>query len=149
MQVPPPEKLPVAKVKPDRVPGLSEANPGSLGFLATQPRPRECEETKPAAMVEAAPTTEPRAVLEIEELVPLSADLIRRQFRLLSERYARTKVEALGTDFVMMAQAKHDAVRRAAEALIAEFGEPLEPATATPPSADLRANPDLDAVFGG
>ena len=48
-----------------------------------------------------------------------------------------------------MADRKRADLRRAAEALIAPFGVPLDPPAAPPQPADLRHNPDLDDVFGG
>jgi tellurite resistance protein len=91
---------------------------------------------------------EQRAALEIDPTAPLSADLIRRQFRLLSERYSKEKLAGLGVEFVAMAERKRAAALAAANELIAQFGEKLEPATEIEPSSGLRDNPDLDAVFG-
>jgi uncharacterized tellurite resistance protein B-like protein len=97
----------------------------------------------------AALTSEERlALLEIDLSTPLSADLLRRQYHLLMERYAAEKVAALGPEFVAMADSKRTAIRAAASGLLETLGEPLEttpPATAPP---ELRHNPDLDAMFG-
>ena len=49
--------------------------------------------------------------MEIEPSLPLTADLIRRQFNLLSERYAEDKFTFAGPEFVAMARNKRDAVR--------------------------------------
>jgi uncharacterized tellurite resistance protein B-like protein len=97
-----------------------------------------------------APLTEPecRAALEIAAETPLSVDLIRRQCRLLSDRFAPDKFTAHGPDFVKMAADKRDKAERAARHLLAGYNEPLEPPAAPPPPADLRHNPDLDDVFG-
>ena len=73
---------------------------------------------------------------------------MRRRFTLLSERLDPSRAATLGPEFAALAAEKRDRVRRAAEALMARFGEPLEKA-APPPPADLRHNPDLDDVFGG
>jgi tellurite resistance protein len=88
------------------------------------------------------------AALEIDPGVPLSADLVRRQFRLLSERLSPEKFATAGVEFVSMAEQKRAAVLAAARALIAPFGEELERPKEDPPHAGLRDNPDLDAVFG-
>lgn len=90
---------------------------------------------------------DPRAVLEISEGVTLSADLIRRQYRLLRERYDPAKMERLGPEFVAIARNKRDAVEAAAACLIQRFGEPLELPETGPSPADLRHNPDLDQLF--
>jgi hypothetical protein len=101
-----------------------------------------------APRVPAAAPSDPRAVLEIDSSTPLTAELIRRQFHLLSERFAAQKVESLGREFVDMARAKQAAIRQAAEALLRPLGEPLEIAAVQQPRA-LRENPDLDAILGG
>jgi uncharacterized tellurite resistance protein B-like protein len=88
------------------------------------------------------------ALLEIAPSTPQSADLVRRQYHLLMERYAAEKVAAMGPDFVAMADSKRTAIRAAASALLEKLGEALE---TTPPAAapqELRHNPDLDAMFG-
>ncbi len=89
-----------------------------------------------------------RDTLGIEAGVPLSADLIRRQFRLLSERYNDTRFSGTDAEFARLAEAKRKSLRRAAEWLIKSFGEPLDSPTTTQPPPDDRHNPDLDAVFG-
>jgi hypothetical protein len=91
---------------------------------------------------------ESRAVLEIAPETPLGVDLIRRQYRLLSGRFAPEKFASHGPEFVTMAAEKRTRVERAARHLLAEYNEPLEPPAASPPPADLRHNPDLDDVFG-
>jgi hypothetical protein len=78
----------------------------------------------------------------------VSADLIRRQYHLLSERYTPEKFESAGPDFVAVAQGKREAVVEAARALIEPFGEPLEDAARPAEPPELRHNPDLDAMFG-
>lgn len=87
------------------------------------------------------------AVLEIDPALPLSADLIRRQYNLLTERFAPEKFVHAGADFAAMAQAKRVAVHAAALALLEPLGEPLE--VREPAVQDLRQNPDLDAIFSG
>lgn len=86
-----------------------------------------------------------RTVLEIEATTPLSAELVRRQYNLLNDRYAPEKFAAAGAEFVQMAQGKRAALLAAAQALLAPLQEPLE--IAPPPVQDLRHNPDLDAMF--
>jgi uncharacterized tellurite resistance protein B-like protein len=89
-----------------------------------------------------------RATLEIAADMPLTVDLIRRQYRHLSDRYAPDKFGAHGPEFVQIATAKLDRVERAARQLLSAYNEPLEPPAAQPP-ADLRHNPLLDELFGG
>jgi hypothetical protein len=88
-------------------------------------------------------------ILEIPRSAEVSADLVRRQYNLLSERYAPSKVEAMGPEFVKMAEAKFAAVRRSASTLLEAIGERLDAALPISPPQDLRHNPDLDSVFGG
>lgn len=88
-------------------------------------------------------------VLEIPIGVPLSADLVKRQLNLLSERIAQDKVASMGTDFVKLAQTKRDTLHRAAESLLRAMGEKLENEPTRPPAQVMRQNPDLDEIFGG
>ena len=95
----------------------------------------------------AIPIVDHRAVLEIEPGMALDANLIRRRYAMLTEKMDPTKAAAMGPEFAKMAEAKRTALRAAAEALMAPFGEPLEKLAPEPPT-DLRHNPDLDDVFG-
>lgn len=90
---------------------------------------------------------DPRVALEIDAHVPLTPELVRRQYNLLMERYAPDKFDHLGNDFRIMAQTKRDAVQSAATQVLSVMGEPLQPPKSDGPS-ELRRNPDLDAVFG-
>lgn len=99
---------------------------------------------------QASPTNDQcLSLLEISAASPLSADLVRRQWNLLSQRLAPEKVASMGAEFVKLAQDKIEMLRRAAESLLDEMGEKLETGQPTPPVQDLRHNPDLDDVFGG
>ena len=89
-----------------------------------------------------------RVVLEIDIGVTLSADLVARHYNRLMERLAPEKAEALGAEFVQMAQQKRQEIEQAARLLIAQWNEELIPKIATPVNQDLRHNPDLDALFG-
>jgi uncharacterized tellurite resistance protein B-like protein len=97
-----------------------------------------------------APLTEPecRAALDIGPEIPLNLDLIRRQYRLLSDRFAADKFTNHGPEFVKMAAEKREKAERAARHLLTGYNEPLEPPAAPPPPRDMRHNPDLDDVFG-
>lgn len=86
--------------------------------------------------------------LEIDPMLTLTADLVRRQYHLLSERYDSDKLKPLGSDFVALAQAKRDRVAAAAAVLLASMGEKLEPPGQPVPPNELRHNPELDALFG-
>jgi uncharacterized tellurite resistance protein B-like protein len=114
--------------------------------LAPQPAaPPQPAPEKPVS----APTPDERlALLEIDSSIALSADLVRRQYHLLMERYAAEKVASLGPDFTAMADSKRTAIRAAAVALLEPFGEPLETAPPAEAPQELRHNPDLDAMFG-
>jgi uncharacterized tellurite resistance protein B-like protein len=94
------------------------------------------------------PATDPRVLLEIDAAVPLTVDLIRRQYNLLAARLAPEKVQALGGEFEIMAKSKRVGIRVAADALLAQFGEPLQLSAQAAGPAELRPNPDLDAMFG-
>jgi hypothetical protein len=88
-------------------------------------------------------------LLEIPTETLLSADLVRRQWNLLSDRLAPEKVASMGPEFVKLAQDKVALMRRAAESLLEAMGEKLETTPPAPSVQDLRHNPDLDDVFGG
>jgi len=110
-------------------------------------------EEKPRAspsVVAPVPVTmaaDPRAVLEIEPGTPLSVELIRRRYTLLTEKTDLVRASAMGPEFAKLAADKRQAVRAAAETLMAPFGEPLDKPTPAA-STDLRDNPMLDDVFG-
>jgi hypothetical protein len=110
-----------------------------------RPEPPKAREERRRSPVQAE--REHRSVLENEHYYPLSADLVRRQYRLLQERFAPEKVHAMGADVIATVKKKRDAIRVAAAALLEKMGEKLADETRSVP-ADLRANPDLDDVFG-
>jgi uncharacterized tellurite resistance protein B-like protein len=89
---------------------------------------------------------DPRAILEICSDIELSVELIRRQYNRLSAALAPERFTGAGAEFVAMADAKREAIRTAALALLKPFGADLDPKE-SPPSQDLRHNPDLDAMF--
>jgi predicted flap endonuclease-1-like 5' DNA nuclease len=93
-------------------------------------------------------TDQCRGILEIAPTVPLSPDLVRRQYHLLHEKYNPEKVVSLGPEFVEMTEKKRQDISIAANALIEQLGEKLELHTAEPSPKSLRENPDLDAAFG-
>lgn len=136
-----------------------------LGLTVAQEKPSQSILQFPAVSISAASATTPavpappppppaptpqqrRAALEIDPATPLTADLVRRQFNLLSERYAPDKFASAGPEFVALARTKFEAARESASALLDQLGEKLEakPPPAEPPA--LRHNPDLDAMFG-
>jgi uncharacterized tellurite resistance protein B-like protein len=94
-----------------------------------------------------APPPGHRVVLEIPPDAPLDPDLIRRRYANLPDKLDPAKAAAFGPEFARMAEQKRAAVRAAAEALIAPFGEPLEKPSPPPPT-DIRENALLDDVFG-
>lgn len=88
-------------------------------------------------------------VLEISAGTTVSADVVRRQWNLLSERLDPAKLTSMGPEFVELAQTKLAALRQAAEWILKAMGEKLDTKPATPPVLELRHNPDLDDVLGG
>ena len=88
------------------------------------------------------------AILEIDPNLSLSADLVRRQYRLLHERFDPAKMQGHGNETVAHFQEKRAKFEQAARFLLdslgAKFEEEAKPAAPT----DMRHNPDLDAVFG-
>jgi uncharacterized tellurite resistance protein B-like protein len=152
---PPPATLAPRPAPP--TPAPAPPRPAAPARVAAAALPRSAAATPsppPPPPPPPAPAAQPpagdewRALLEISAGAPLSADLVRRQYHLLVQRYAPERVASMGPEFVQMAAAKLAAARRAAEGLLAPLGEPLEVKAAAPP-ADLRHNPDLDDVFGG
>lgn len=89
-----------------------------------------------------------RETLEIALTTPLSIDLIRRQYRLLTERYDSSRLNQMDAEFRQLADSKRKSVLLAAEWLIKPFGEPLVMPDAPKPVTADRHNPDLDAIFG-
>ena len=113
------------------------------------PEPTRPMPAPPAAVLDGSPASpDPRTMLEIDPSAELTADLIRRKYNLLSSRLTAEKVEAMGPEFVAMAQSKREAMRAAAEGLLRPFGEPLERPDAPAEPTELRHNPDLDKMFG-
>src|SRR5262249_27052147 len=69
------------------------------------PEPKQFERAPLVAAPDPpSPPSDPRALLEIDSSVRLSADLIRRQYHLLSARLAPEKVESMGQEFVAMVE---------------------------------------------
>lgn len=104
------------------------------------PPPPPPEPAKPVA-------PDPREVLGIPAKAEITADLVRRRYRLLTDQYDPEKAKTLGPEFAAMAEAKRAAVQAAAEELLAPLNEPLVAPAAPPPPSDLRHNPGLDDLF--
>jgi hypothetical protein len=118
----------------------------SLSVAATAGRQEPLNDHKPRTE---ANRQELVAILEIDASMTLSADLIRRQYNLMMERYDAEKFKTAGPEFVALATQKRTAALAAATRLLEEFGEKVEtpgPAAAAP--QEMRHNPDLDAMFG-
>jgi uncharacterized tellurite resistance protein B-like protein len=86
--------------------------------------------------------------LEIQRTTPLSADLIRRQWNLISKRFDLDRAAKMGAKHVILVEADLAALRQAAAFLLEPMGEMLEINPSSPASKELRHNPDLDDVFG-
>lgn len=89
----------------------------------------------------------PRSLLEIDEEVALTAELVRRGFFAVTDKLDPSKAAQLGPEFAEMAEEKRALVRQAAEVLLKGLGAELE-IPESPVQVDLRHNPDLDSVFG-
>jgi uncharacterized tellurite resistance protein B-like protein len=134
--------------------------PGTAGILPAQgsppseatPRREEALAGRMPAVPEGAgpPLTDSdcRVALEIASDTPLSIELIRRQYRLLTDRFAAGRFSNHGREFIEMAADKRTRAERAARQLLSAYNEPLEPPAVQPP-ADIRHNPLLDDLFGG
>jgi hypothetical protein len=148
---PPPSPPAAGKPTPSRKPDAVRVAAAPVGpsppLLMTTPPP--APPVTPPSMPAGPTKDECLSLLDIPAGAPLSADLVRRQWNLLSERLAPEKVASLGPEFVKLAEAKLAALRQGAESLLETMGEKLETKPATPPVQDLRHNPDLDDVFGG
>jgi tellurite resistance protein len=123
--------VPAAPPKPPLLPSPPPARPVTPSPKPAIPTRNEC-----------------LSLLEIPPGTPLTADLVRRQWNLLSERLTPEKLASMGPEFVKLAQTKLAALRWAAESLLKAMGEKLETKPPTPPVQNLRHNPDLDDVFG-
>jgi uncharacterized tellurite resistance protein B-like protein len=120
--------------------GVAGERPATVMAAAAPPRP--------APVVAATIVPDSKAVLEISPDVPVTVDLIRRRYVLLSERLDPEKAASMGPEFRRMADEKRAKLRAAAEDLLRPFGAPLDPPAPPPPPTDIRHNPDLDDVFG-
>ena len=124
----PGQPRPVAMTNVSRPAASAPTNDGALGNSASPSGP------------------EPRSVLEIEAGAPVSAEIIRRQYQLLTDRYGVERIQHLGSDFLDLAESKRALIRQAALAMLRPLGEPLDSPSTGP--QELRHNPDLDQVFG-
>ena len=78
--------------------------------------------------------------LEIKLGTPLTPDLVRRQYNLLSQKLAGIEAD--------WAIAARSSLRTAAESLLNEWHQGVEVTETVPAVPELRYNPDLDAMFG-
>jgi hypothetical protein len=140
---------PAERVPAEPIPARSDER-GSRKAAKAQSSEAPVEVKAPP--VEVAPglpsRAEQLAALEIDLTCNVSADLIRRQYNLLSSRYAAEKFETAGPEFVTMARHKRESILAAATDLIRPFGEDLERPAPSADTQDMRHNPDLDAMFG-
>lgn len=147
-----PQKPPIVRVAaaaPSVVPRPSNPEPVTLPQTSSTNSPLPTRPATPPPKPAAPTRDECLSVLEILPSTPLSADLVRRQWNLLSERSAPQKAASWGPEFVKLAETKLAKIRQAAEFLLEPMGEKLETKPPAPPAKDLRHNPDLDDVFGG
>lgn len=127
--------------------GLSLASLQAVPVVAKPPLP-----PKPVEKVIAPPPANTQSKLlqslEISDDQPLSADLIRRQFNKLADRFQSNKIAHLGADFELLAEQRYTAARQAAEQLLQEMGEPLVITEKPAEPVGIRENKELDELFG-
>src|SRR5262249_4363459 len=111
--------------------------PAELGSSRPVALPAEPPAPAQAASVMTA-AEDPRKLLQIESGTPLSADFVRRQFNLLSEKLSSDKLATAGPEFAALAKAKLVAVRSAASKLLEQWNETLDSGTATTATPELR-----------
>ena len=87
-------------------------------------------------------------VLEIDPSIPLTSELVRRQYNQIRGRYRIEKLEKMGPEIVSIGRTKCEELLRAATSLMEKLGESLELHSEPTLPRDLRHNPDLDDVFG-
>jgi hypothetical protein len=87
-------------------------------------------------------------VLEIDPSQGLSPDVVRRQYRCLSELFNPEYQKDRGSEFVEFVRKRRDAVRAAAEALLGSRGEKLIDEQEPAKTQELRPNAELESLFG-
>jgi hypothetical protein len=145
------DKLLPAAVRNAPLPEPAEAVAGAEAHLpsAVPVQQQPPGTAKPVNGFAAPQTREARlALLEIDPLLPLTAELVRRHFHLLCERYDEAKLKQLGPEFAALGRSRVAAITTAAQDVLTEMGEPLEAKNSTTEPHGLRENPDLDSVFG-
>jgi uncharacterized tellurite resistance protein B-like protein len=133
------ENRQLLKAKSSAIAGQSADSPSQVSPIAAATKPNQSRSLSEKECLN---------LLEIPSGTPISADLIRRQFNLLSQRFASEKLASLGADFVKLAELKFTDVRRAAEIVLLGLGEKLEIKPIEAAAQELRSNTDLDDVFG-
>ncbi len=123
------------KIEPPAVPAHSQSVPPHSQQVPPAGEPPR----GPALQVSA------RKNLEILESAPLTARLVRAQWKAMREKFDPVKFSGHGDEFTAMAQSRRQAADEAAKSLLQELGEAP---TLDEPVKDLRHNPDLDAAFG-
>jgi uncharacterized tellurite resistance protein B-like protein len=121
-----------------------QIKPAAAQESAQPPPPTETPATQAAPPV----PVDPRTLLEIDSGLTLSAELVRRQYNLLIERFDEDKIKAMGQEFAAMAAKKRAALEDAAKRLLASLGAEPDLAPPAPAAHGLRDNPDLDQIFG-
>jgi hypothetical protein len=94
-----------------------------------------------------SPTTDPRSELGIPADAEITVELVGRRYNVIVDQFDAVKLEGLGVEFTRLAALKRGNAEAAALALLKPLGATLTPPV-PPPPAELRHNPDLDAVFG-
>jgi hypothetical protein len=143
--------------RPSDSPGAGQTVARGTGGDRPEPRPASPDPSSASAGGNGRPShpatppvTERAEQLRILEIDPaaVSVDLIRRHYRLLSDRYADARARAPDAEFVRLAETRLADIRAAAAELLQSFGEELI-AEPKPPAAEaLRKNADLDQIMG-
>jgi len=124
--------------------GLAPRHAEAVGPSTRTPAPLLSSQVQVA---EAQPI-DPKAELEIPHDAVITVELVRRRYRLATDRLDANRLGELGAEFGKLAVLKRERLEAAAMSLLKPFGAPLAAPQEAPAAVDMRHNPDLDAVFG-
>lgn len=122
----------------------SQATPQPPDASASKPSLDQKDETRSAN----TSLLDPRDELEIPRDAEVTVELVRRRFHLASDRLDVSRLGELGVEFAKLAKIKRERLQEAARSLLEPLGAPLEVPSESAAAAEMRHNPDLDAMFG-
>jgi hypothetical protein len=144
----------LAEPLPDLEARLARAASGATG-VSVLPLPGDPAsgagrngQAPPPATPTISAQTEQLRTLEIDPTAPVTAELIRRHFHLLSNRYTEAKAHAPDAEFVRLADSRLADIPKAAAQLLQTLGEELNTEPKPPTGDPLRRNADLDEIMG-